>query len=77
MIVATYLGHEVEIVDTFRSGPALIAVVHALDGSEPFVGGDKWPVRTDWANVLAVNLENVQEVEAPEDDYLPDEYKEK
>lgn len=75
MIVATYQDHEVEIIDTFRSGSALIAVVHALDGSEPFVGGDKWPVKTDWANVLACNLENVQVVEAPENDYCPDEYK--
>ena len=76
MIIATYQDHEVEIVDTFQTGGALVAVVHCIDGSEPFVGGDKWPVRTDWSNILVARLENVREVQAPEDSYIPDEYQE-
>lgn len=74
MIIATYENVQVEIVDTFRSGGIMMAVVHAMDGSEPFVGGDKWPVRTDWSNIPIDRLSNIQKVEAPDTNYLPDEY---
>lgn len=74
MVVATYEQTQVEIVDVFRTGGIIMAVVHALDGSEPFVGGDKWPVRTDWANIPVAMLGNIQTITAPENDYLPDNY---
>lgn len=40
--------HEVFIRDTYPVGPAMVCTVQALVG-EPFVGGDKWPVRTNIA----------------------------
>lgn len=73
MIIATYQSHELEIVDTYRTGGVVMAVCHAIDGSEPFVGGDKWPVKTDWKNIPIAHLENIQEVEAPENDYQPED----
>ena len=72
MIIATWQTHELEIVDVYKSGGIAMAVCHAIDGSEPFVGGDKWPIRTDWANIPVANLVNIQEIEAPENDYQPD-----
>ena len=63
MITARYDGIPVEVQDVFRSGGAILAVVKTLDGSQPFVGGDKWPVKQDFDTVLAAELEDITEVE--------------
>lgn len=46
---------EVEVLDVFESGGVNLAAVRALDG-RPFIGGDKWPVRTEYATVEAGKL---------------------
>ena len=65
MITATYDGIPVEVEDAFRSGAVLLVCIRTLDGSQPFVGGDKWPVRTDRKTVIAVKLQDVQNASDP------------
>lgn len=73
MIIATdpHTKSQVEIIDVYPCGGLMLAVCHCIDGSEPFVGGDKWPVKTDWATIPVCHLENITQVDAPEDDYEP------
>ncbi len=48
---------EVEVLDTYEAGGVKYAAVKALEG-KPFVGGDKWPVRTEFTVVEAAKLIN-------------------
>jgi hypothetical protein len=45
----------VEVTDYFVCGGVRLAVVKALEG-HPFVGGDKWPVFTEYATVKVADL---------------------
>ena len=73
MIIATFEQTEVEIVDVFRSGNIMIAIVRTMDGSKPFVGGSKQPVKTDWANIPIDRLNNIAQIEAPQPELDEDE----
>lgn len=53
------LSIPVELEETFEVGGHKLANVRALVG-RPFVGGDKWPVRTEFATVPADRLMVVQ-----------------
>ena len=44
------------VLDYFVSGKIQYASIEALEG-RPFVGGDKWPVRTCWATVPVADLD--------------------
>ena len=57
MIVARYLPKDVtvQVNDVFECGGEQLATVEALAGA-PFMGGDKWPVRTRYATVKAADL---------------------
>jgi hypothetical protein len=46
----------VEILDRFECGGVDLASVRALEG-QPFVGGDTYPVRTEYATVKACDLQ--------------------
>jgi len=63
-------GVAVEIQSTFISGSHRLAVVKALHGL-PFVGGDRWPVRSDGKIVQAEQLHQVHQV-ADECECRPD-----
>ena len=54
--IAHYKDEAVEILDRWTSGGQEFATVRAINGS-PFVGGDKWPIRTPFANVKVEELE--------------------
>lgn len=46
-ILARFQNNEVEVLDVYTDGAGVKwASVEAQDG-EPFVGGDKWPVRPE------------------------------
>lgn len=57
MIIADYTPQSVtvKILDVYECGGMTWAVVQALAG-KPFVGGDKWPVATEFATLPAVDL---------------------
>lgn len=58
-IIAVYKSQQVEILDIFTTGGQTWAVVKAITG-RPFVGGDKWPVRTEFTTAPAAVLANVK-----------------
>lgn len=60
-ILAQYASKTVEVLDAWTD-PAGVkqASVKALDG-KPFVGGDKWPVRSEWGTVKAADLQDVHQ----------------
>ena len=46
MIIARYKDSPVEVLDVYTDGAKVKwASVRALEGS-PFIGGDRWPIRT-------------------------------
>ena len=49
---------EVEIIDRYESGGIKCAVVKSTQGKE-FVGGDKYPIRTD---IICVPLNDIVEI---------------
>ena len=55
-ILAYYQGKEVEVQDIYRDGANMMVSIMAIEGT-PFVGGDKWPVRTKYATVPAEEIE--------------------
>jgi hypothetical protein len=57
MIIADYTPKSVtvKILDAYECGGVTWAVVQALAG-KPFVGGDKWPVATEFATLPAADL---------------------
>lgn len=55
----------VEVIDYFVCGGVQLAVVEALEG-KPFVGGDKWPIRTAHTTVKESELTITEEI--PQDD---------
>jgi len=55
-MIASYQGHQVNVLDEFEMGGALLVAIEALEG-KPFVGGDKWPVWTSFTTVRASELE--------------------
>jgi hypothetical protein len=59
--IALYKSNKVEITDVYESGGIQYASVKACEG-EPFVGGNKWPVRT------AYTIAQVDELEPVNDD---------
>lgn len=54
-IIAQYQNHVVEISDVYEVGGVMLASIKAIDG-KPFVGGDRWPIRTEYATVSAADL---------------------
>ena len=48
--IHTYQGHEVEIIETFKSGGHELACIEAVKG-KPFAGGAKRTVRTPFKTV--------------------------
>ena len=55
MTSITYKSHPVEVVEMYTTPGGTHVVVKALEG-QPFVGGNKWPVRTEWAFCMAEDL---------------------
>ena len=55
-ILAHYENTIVEVLDIFVCGGVALTVVRAIEG-DPFVGGDRYPVRTPYATVKANDLE--------------------
>lgn len=57
MTILALIKHEipVSIEDVYEMGGVKLAVVKALDG-QPFVGGDKWPIRGEYTTVKASEL---------------------
>lgn len=49
-MTVTYHDIPIKVTDVFISGGIKLAAVEAVEG-KPFVGGDKWPVRTQWQTV--------------------------
>ena len=47
-ILAQFKNQEVEVLNSYTSGGVKYAGVKAITG-KPFVGGDKWPIFTEWA----------------------------
>lgn len=62
--LAHFQNHLVEILDTFECGGIELAAVRALAG-KPFVGGDKWPIQTEFATVRASELSEALPVSIP------------
>ena len=58
-IIAFYGKEEVEVLDVYEVGGVKLASVKALQG-KPFVGGDKWPVASEWGTVKACELSKSQ-----------------
>lgn len=62
-IIALYENRiPVEVIDACECGGVKLACVQALEG-KPFVGGDKWPVYTEFATVKAADLAGVMVTE--------------
>lgn len=59
-IIALFKNEKVEILDTFDLAEGKQAAFRALAG-KPFVGGDKWPIFTEWATAPAGELANVHQ----------------
>lgn len=64
-IIAVYQSQQVEVLDVYTTGGRKYAAVKALEG-RPFVGGDKWPVLTEWATAPADELANIHQDPQPE-----------
>lgn len=58
-IIAVYQNQKVEVLDTYQAGGVNMASVKAIEGT-PFVGGDKWAVKTEWATCPAADLADVR-----------------
>lgn len=56
MVILQHNGNRVEVLDTMEVGGVRLAMVRALDG-KPYVGGDRWPIRTEYATVKACELQ--------------------
>jgi hypothetical protein len=57
-IVTHYQSHPVAVNDIYPLGPndELYASITTTDGSQPFVMGDKWPVKSAFGVVRASEL---------------------
>lgn len=64
-ILAQFKNQHVEIIDTFERSGRKLATVKAITG-KPFVGGDKWPVFTEWATAPIDELVNVHQDPQPD-----------
>lgn len=64
-ILAQYKNQNVEILEVYETGGVKMAAVRAITG-RPFVGGDKWPVYTEWTTAPAAELSNVHTDPQPE-----------
>lgn len=63
MIIALFKSQiPVEVLDVYRGADGKLAVVKALAG-KPFIGGDKWPIWTEFATVSIALLDAVYPVE--------------
>ena len=62
-ILASFQNHEVELTDIYESGGITLASARATAG-KPFVGGDRWPVYTEYTTVKVHELQNIRQ--APE-----------
>lgn len=56
---------EVEVQDVYTVGGVKLASVKAVEG-KPFVGGDKWPIRTEYGTVRADLLTPAQPKQEPQ-----------
>lgn len=64
-ILAQYQNMIVEVLDVYTNGAGVKwASVEAQDG-EPFIGGDKWPVRGRFGTVRVCDLSKAQEPSKP------------
>lgn len=63
-ILARFQNQQVEVIDTFEAGGIELAAVKAITG-KPFVGGDKWPVFTEWATVKTCELQALDPTPQP------------
>ena len=64
-ILAQYQNMIVEVLDVYTDGAGVkLASVKAQDG-QPFIGGDKWPIRTKFATVKVAELSKVSEPSKP------------
>jgi hypothetical protein len=57
--IARFKNIKVEVQDQYETGGILYASIKAWEG-EPFVGGDKWPVKTAYTVVQVDELEHVE-----------------
>ena len=60
MAAMMYHSYEVDVTDVFECGGVKLACVTAIDG-KPFIGGDKWPIRTKYTVVRADELTPIEE----------------
>lgn len=55
MTILTLNSHPVKVVEMYTTPGGTHVAVKALEG-KPFVGGNKWPVKTEWAFCMAEEL---------------------
>ena len=56
MIIARYKDSPVEVLDVYTDGAEVWwAAIRALEGS-PFIGGDRWPIRTAYTTAKVEDL---------------------
>ena len=65
MIKAIYRNTHVEVLDVYQTRKVKYAAIRALEG-KPFVGGNKWPVRTEYTTAHADDLSDVSQVDQHE-----------
>jgi hypothetical protein len=59
-ILARIRNQQVEILDAYEAGGEKRACIRALEG-QPFVGGDRWPVHTEYTTAPAGELQDVHQ----------------
>lgn len=57
-ILARFKDQQVEILDVYDYPEGKVASLRAVDG-KPFIGGDKWPVRTEYTTAPIGELSNI------------------